>query len=107
VACVPTTLVADPGDIVTSQCTVSSISGFSAPVTLSCALPPAVATCVVMPSVVTPPPGGSIIATLEVVTFPTPSTAGCHAMSVTGTSGSLSHVQSLRLDVRNAGTPSC
>lgn len=106
-ACAPTTIRGDPGGIALSTCAVTSVGGFSSPVTLTCSLPAAAGTCLQIPSVVTPPPGGTVASTLEVLIGTSSAAVGCHPLTVTGGAGPLVHTQSLRLDVRDAGTPSC
>jgi hypothetical protein len=104
--CAPTTLAGSVGDTVTSVCTVSSSGGFSAPVVLACGLPVNLGRCTFRVSVVTPPPSGSATSTL-VLFVATSAPPGCHSFAVTGTSGTLTRTQPMRLDVPNGGTPSC
>ncbi len=82
--------------------TVTSVNGFSAATTLSVSGLPSGATASFAPNPVTPPAGGSAASTLSVSTSAgTP--AGSYPLTLTGTSGALSHSTSVTLVVQATG----
>ncbi len=82
--------------------TVTSVNGFSAATTLSVSGLPSGATASFAPNPVTPPAGGSAASTLSVSTSAgTP--AGSYPLTLTGTSGALSHPTSVTLVVQATG----
>ena len=82
--------------------TVTSVNGFSAATSLSVSGLPSGATGSFAPNPVTPPAGGSASSTLSVTTAAgTP--AGSYPLTLTGTSGALSHTTSVTLVVQAAG----
>ncbi|MGC2182731.1 MAG: IPT/TIG domain-containing protein [Terriglobales bacterium] len=93
----PTTIV--QGGSATSTITIAPLAGFSSAVSLSCSnITPVVTpppTCAFVPSSV---PGGSGTSTLTISTQGT-TPAGIFTLTVTGTSGSLSHNASVSLTV--------
>ncbi len=98
ITCDPSSLITLPGFDVTSTCTITSHSGFSDAVDLTCANLPANVTCTFNPGSVTPPPNGSIDSVLTVsVGGSVPD--GDYAFDVMGTSGALSHSFAMDLTV--------
>ncbi|MCI0584181.1 MAG: M50 family metallopeptidase [Chloroflexi bacterium] len=76
----------------TSTCTVASINGFSAPVSMACAFNPAEPTAAIICSFnpagpVAPPPNGST----KVTVFITVTPPGCYEFDVIASSGALAH----------------
>jgi subtilisin-like proprotein convertase family protein len=82
--------------------TVASVNGFSAATTLSVSGLPAGATASFAPNPVTPPAGGSAGSTLSVTTAAS-TPAASYPLTITGTSGALSHSTSVTLLVQQAG----
>ena len=72
VACAPSTLTVANNSSGTSTCTVTSINGFSKPVSLTCRLLPLAAACSFSPVTVIPPANGSASTTLTVPVSMTP-----------------------------------
>jgi len=79
--------------------TVVSSGGFASPVSLTLSGQPAGVTGAFTPSSVTPPSGGSATSTLAVNVGAT-TTTGSYILTITGTSGSLSHQASVTLTVQ-------
>jgi subtilisin-like proprotein convertase family protein len=103
------TLAASPASQTVTQggstsytATVTSVNGFSAATTLSVSGLPSGATAGFSPNPVTPPAGGSAGSTLSVTTAAgTP--AGSYPLTLTGTSGALTHTTSVTLVVQSSG----
>jgi hypothetical protein len=88
----------------TGTCTVSSVTGFSAPVALDCTSLPAGVTCGYDPNPVTPPANASATSTLTITVAPgTP--LATHTIQARGTSGSLTHSQNISLTIRSIPNP--
>jgi hypothetical protein len=96
VLCTPAALSTTPGGSANSICRVTSLRGFSAPVSLGCTGLPAGASCLLNPSVVTPPPnsqaGSGLILGTEAA-LPT----GLYPFTLVGTSGALTRTAALTL----------
>jgi uncharacterized membrane protein len=88
VDCWPSYIEVPEGGSNTSDCIVTSVLGFSQPVSLSCPTPPPAITCWFSPSVLTPPPGGQANSTLTLNSTGTPAKEG-YEMTVRGTNGTL------------------
>jgi trimeric autotransporter adhesin len=85
-------------------CTLTSVTGFSSPVTLDCTSLPAGVTCDYAPNPATPPANGSTISTLTISVAPgTP--LATHTIQARGTSGSLVHSQNISLTIRSIPNP--
>ncbi|HEU5180674.1 MAG TPA: proprotein convertase P-domain-containing protein [Candidatus Polarisedimenticolia bacterium] len=82
--------------------TVTSVNGFSAATTLSVSGLPSGATASFAPNPVTPPAGGSAASTLTVNTSAS-TPAASYTLTLTGTSGALSHSTSVTLVVQATG----
>jgi fibronectin type 3 domain-containing protein len=98
IACSPSSLSVARGGSVTSTCTVSSIGGFSSPVSLSCAGTPNRVSCSFSPNPVTPPSNGQVASTLTISTQRNART-GTYNFNVVGTSGSNSHSTPIQLTI--------
>jgi len=98
----PSSLTVAQGGTGASTVTVSSLSGFSAQVDLSCTGLPSGATCTFNPTAVTPPANGSAgsALTLSVSGSTAP---GSYSFQLTGSSGSLSHAAPVSLTVTAIG----
>ncbi|HEX2641897.1 MAG TPA: hypothetical protein VHU81_02815, partial [Thermoanaerobaculia bacterium] len=95
VSCSSTTLSIPMGTSKSRLCTITSLSGFSSAVGMSCSGLPAGATCSFSPATVTPAANGSVSST---VTINSGSAAeGTYAITIKGTSGST--VRSTTLNV--------
>ncbi|HET8946258.1 MAG TPA: proprotein convertase P-domain-containing protein [Candidatus Polarisedimenticolia bacterium] len=82
--------------------TVTSVNGFASATTLSVSGLPAGASASFAPNPVTPPAGGAVSSTLSVTTdASTP--AGTSTLTITGTSGALSHSTTVSLQVQASG----
>lgn len=103
IAASPASQTVSPGGSTTYTVTLTSQAGFSSAVTLSASGLPAGATAAFSPASVTPPAGGSATATLTVTTSAT-TPAGSSVLTVTGTSGALSHSTSVQLVVQSTTT---
>lgn len=84
--------------------TIASSNGFSSATTLSVSGLPSGASASFSPNPVTPPAGGSAGSTLSVTTAAS-TPAGSYTLTVTGTSGSLSHGTNVTLVVQTAAVP--
>lgn len=118
VACTPSTLAVQVQG--TAACTVSSVNGVAAPVTLGCSGLPPNTSCAFDPPSVTPAAGGSAPTTLT-VTAGLVAPAGSHTVIVRGTSGVLTRETTMNLTIgapagpgaltaafdRALGAPSC
>ena len=94
----PSSLSIGLGSSGTSSVTVTSLSGFSSTVDLSCTGLPAGVTCTFNPTPVTPPANGSAGSTLTVSVDPA-TVAGSYSFQATGVSGSLTHGATVSLTV--------
>ena len=94
----PTSLAIQQGDSDTSVITITSINGFNQAVQLSASGGPSGVTATLNPEQVTPPPDGSTTSTLTVLVNTT-ATLGSHTLTVTGTSGTLTHSASISLEI--------
>jgi hypothetical protein len=81
-------VLAFPGQSATIPCKVTSLAGFSSPVSLSCADRPTGVTCSLAPNQVTPPSNGNAASTLT-LTISFLKAPGQYSVRVVGTSGSL------------------
>ena len=82
--------------------TVTSLNGFSAATTLSVGGLPSGAGASFAPNPVTPPAGGAVSSTLSVTTAAS-TPAGTYTLTLTGTSGALSHSTTVSLVVQPSG----
>jgi len=98
----PSSLTVAQGGNGASTVTISSLSGFSAQVDLSCTGLPSGATCAFNPASVTPPAGGSAGSTLT-LSISSSTAAGSYSFQVTGSSGALSHAAPVSLAVTPVG----
>jgi uncharacterized membrane protein len=94
----PTSLTIPQGKSKTATVTITSINGFSQEVALSVSGAPAGVTTSFDPPSVTPPADGSITSTLTVTVDKTVQ-PGTYTLTITGTSGTISHDTSLTLQV--------
>jgi len=94
----PNTLTLAPGDSGTSMITVTSVAGYSDPVSLTISGLPSGATEIFDPTPVTPPADGSAQSTLTISTDPTVAT-GTFTLTVTGTSGPKEHTTTITLRI--------
>jgi len=95
----PTSLTVQQGQSGNASVTVGSLAGFSSSVSLSLSgCPTSGATCTLSASSATPPANGSTPVTLSVNTITTTS-PGSYIITITGTSGSISHPTSVNLSV--------
>lgn len=78
--------------------TVTSESGFSAPVNLSISGLPSGVTAKFLPASVTPPDGGSTVSTLD-LDVSSSATPGTYTLTIVGVSGSISNSASLTLNI--------
>ena len=103
------TIAASPGSLSivqgasgTSTVTVTSLSGFTSAVGLSCTGAPAGVTCAFSPASLTPPANGSASSTLTVSVSGSVA-AGGYSFQATGTSGTLTHGAPISLTRRPGG----
>ena len=97
-SCNPAALTIAQGGSGPTTCTVQSLSGFAAPVTLSCSNPPAGVTCSYSPGSVTPPAGGNATSTLTISVGGTVA-PGSYTVRAEGVSGVLTHGFDIALTV--------
>lgn len=97
-----TTMAMDPGSSGGKLIHVTSLDGFSAPVTLAVSGLPDGVTGTFEVNPVTPPPDGSATSRL-VLRASSAAAAGTFTVVVTGTAGALVHTTSFRLTIRSAG----
>jgi len=98
----PTSLIIQQGDLATSTITIASVNGFDQPVQLTVSGAPTGVTTTLSPEQVTPPPDGSTTSTLT-VSVGTTATPGSYTLTVTGTSGTITHSVDIILEI--AGAP--
>ena len=98
----PASMSTTPGSSTTSTITVTSLGGFTGPVSLSAASSPSGPSVSLSPSSVTLSSGGSSSSTLTVTTQSSTPT-GTYNITVTGSSGSTSHSTNLSLTVSSTG----
>jgi hypothetical protein len=96
----PSSLTTPQGSYSLSAITITSRNGFSQPVNIEVSAPYGVG-ITLLPSQVTPQPDGSVVATL-IVSASVFSTLGSHVLTVTGTSGALTHTTYLSLEITKA-----
>jgi Zn-dependent metalloprotease len=101
-SCAPSSLSIAQGGSGTSNCTVTSLNGFAAAVSLSCTGLPSGATCSFSPSPVTPPAGGNAASTATVSVAGTTAT-GSFPFQVRGVSGSITRTFAMNLNVTGTG----
>jgi len=97
----PSSLSLSPGTSATSTVTVQSLGVFSSPVDLTTSGAPTGLNLVFGTTPVTPPPGGTASSILTVTVAGAP--AGSYPITITGTSGALSHPATLTVQVMAAG----
>jgi hypothetical protein len=102
--CTPASLSVQQGSSGIVNCTVGSVSGFAAPVTLACAGLPAGASCSFSPNPATPPANSSVGSQLT-ITVSGGTGTGTFPIQATGTSGALSHSAAISLTVTAAPVP--
>lgn len=100
----PTLLSIQQGSSRTSTITITSINGFNQPVQLSVSGAPSGVTATLSPSQVTPPAGGTATSALT-VSVATTATPGSYTLTVTGTSGALTHSTYISLEVTSTPPP--
>jgi len=100
----PTSLTIQQGSSGSSTITITSINGFNQPVQLTKSGAPSGVTATLNPQQVTPPAGGSKTCTLTVSVDAT-ATPGSYPLTVTGTSGALSHNVRISLEITAAPPP--
>jgi hypothetical protein len=100
----PTSLTIQQGSSGSSTITINSINGFNQPVQLSVSGAPSGVTATLSPSQVTPPAGGTATSTLTVSVGAT-ATPGSYTLTVTGTSGALTHNTYISLEITAAPPP--
>jgi subtilisin-like proprotein convertase family protein len=102
ISATPASQTVTQGGSTSYTATVTSVNGFSSATTLSVSGLPSGASAGFSPNPVTPPAGGSTGSTLSVTTAAgTP--AGTYTLTITGTSGALSHSTTVTLAVQSAG----
>jgi subtilisin-like proprotein convertase family protein len=102
ISATPASQTVTQGGSTSYTATVTSVNGFSSATTLSVSGLPSGASAGFSPNPVTPPAGGSTGSTLSVTTAAgTP--AGTYTLTITGTSGALSHSTTVSLVVQSAG----
>lgn len=107
VSCSPSTLQATPGRASSSACTVTSIDGFSDPVSLACSVESSVGSCLFDRASVTPPPNESATSTL-IMKVASSAQPGCYRLTVEGSRRPLTRTATLLVDVLDArGGSSC
>jgi len=94
----PSSLPIQLGSSASSTIDITSINGFNQPVQLSVSGAPSGVTATLSPSQVTPPAGGTATSTLT-VSVGTTATPGSYTLTVTGTSGSLTHSTYISLQI--------
>jgi len=104
IASSPTSLTIQKGSSGTSTITITSMNGFNQPVQLTKSGVPSGVTATLNPTQVTPPVGGSTTSTLT-VSVGTTATPGNYTLTVTGTSGALTHSTYISLEVTSAPPP--
>lgn len=102
IAATPSSRTVTQGGSTTYTATVTSVNGFSSATSLSVSGLPTGATGSFSPSSVTPPSGGSAGSTLTVTTAAS-TPAGSYPLTITGTSGALSHGTGVTLVVQAPG----
>jgi hypothetical protein len=101
IAASPSSLPLGPGTSGTSTISVQSTGIFSLPVTLTSTGAPAGLNVVFGTNPVTPPPGGTAASVLTVTVAG--AAAGSYPVTITGTSGALTHYTTLTVQVTTAG----
>jgi hypothetical protein len=101
IAASPSSLPLGPGTSGTSTISVQSTGIFSLPVTLTSTGAPAGLNVVFGTNPVTPPPGGTAASVLTVTVAG--AAAGSYPVTITGTSGALTHDTTLTVQVTTAG----
>src|SRR5205809_7016360 len=104
----PTNQTVPAGSTAKSQIILSSINGFSGTISLTTSPPPLCVSCPgwsINPSSVTLSPGGTAVSTLTFYTY-AGSPGSTWVVSVTGTSGSLSHSASVTFTIVPSGSTS-
>jgi len=97
IACSLSSITVLQGGSGNSNCTLTSVNGFSAPVTLGCTGLPAGATCAFSPNPANVPAGGTLASTLTVTA--SSAAVGAYTFQVASSSGSLSHNAPMSLAV--------
>jgi hypothetical protein len=97
--CTPARLAIRRGQNATTTCTVGSLNGFDAAVTLDCLGLPAGVSCAYVPNPATPPAGGSVDSALTVSVLNS-ALLGTQTIQARGTSGSLVHTFNITLRIR-------
>jgi len=100
----PTSLIIQQGDLATSTITIASMNGFDQPVQLTVSGAPTEVTTTLNPEQVTPPPDSSATSTLT-VSVSTTATPGLYALTVTGTSDTLTHSVDISLEITALPVP--
>jgi hypothetical protein len=100
----PAVLSVEQGGSGSTTATVSSASGFSSEVSLSCGNLPAGIACTFDPPSVTPPAGGTAASTLTIGVAPEAAT-GTTVVEIRGTSGTLTRTAALGVTVTPVGGP--
>jgi len=98
VAAAPSSRTIRSGGGTTYTLSVTAVGGFTGTVILSCSGAPQAATCAFSPTAVTP--GGSGTATVNTGVAGVRTPKGTYTLTLTGTSGSLSHSSTVSLRVR-------
>jgi uncharacterized membrane protein len=94
----PSSVTVQQGNSAVSTITATSLQGFNSPIELSVSGQPSGVTATLNPTSITPPADGSVNSTLTIQVDP--STApGTYPLTVTGTSGSLTHTTTVTLQV--------
>ncbi|TMI56031.1 hypothetical protein E6H15_02085 [Candidatus Bathyarchaeota archaeon] len=104
----PTNQTVPAGSTAKSQIVLSSVNGFGGTISLTTSPPPLCVSCpgwTINPSSVTLSPGGTVASTLTFYTY-AGSPASTWVVSVTGTSGSLSHSVSVAFTIVQSGSTS-
>jgi pimeloyl-ACP methyl ester carboxylesterase len=102
-SCDPVSMAATPGNSTKATCTIQSLNGFTAPVTLACMGLPGGVTCSSIPGAVAPPSNGSVTATMTLAVAGGIA-AGNYAWTVHATAGALGHDLALNLNVLGSGS---
>ena len=97
-SCSPTSHAIVAGQTGTSTCTISSINGFNAAVTLSCTGLPAKTSCTFAPNPATPPANGSTTSTLSLKVNKGAPT-GTFSFQVRGVNGSNAKTQNMQVTI--------
>ena len=98
----PSSLTVSQGTTGTSTVSVASLNGFSGATSLSASGLPSGVTATFAPSTVTPAAGGNANATLSLAAS-SAATTGASTVTLTGTSGSVTHTASFLLSVTASG----